>query len=140
MAIIGALLDLFRRKNKDKGYASPWLVLTVVYATSLDGLEPDTAFVMRGKVIAAGTIRFEFISPASFIAFYPGTTEGMAAGQALAASLEAVALERAVAKFGVSVQQGECLAQLAANGRLVAKPAGVVIAQTVDEALRKARG
>lgn len=138
MAIVGALLDFFRRK--DKGYASPWLYLTVVYATSPDGLEPDTAFVMRGKVIAAGTIRFEFISPASFIAFYPGTPAGMAAGEALAVSLNAVAVERAVANFGVAVQQGECLAQYAANGRLAAKPAGVVIAQTVDEALRKARG
>ena len=56
-----ALFGLFGRKPK--GYASPWLQLTVVCATAGEGLEPDDAFALRGEVIAAHPIDFEFKPP-----------------------------------------------------------------------------
>ena len=131
-----ALFGLFGKK--DKGYASPWLQLTVVYATARDGLEPEHAFALRGKVIAAGPIEFEFMSPGSFVAFYPGTAAGLQAGTGLADALRGYARDKSVPAFGVGVQQGECLAQMSGTGRFAAKPVGAVISQAMDLAIHEA--
>ena len=131
-----ALFGLLGRKHKN--YASPWLLLTVVYATARDGLEPDAAYLLRGKMIAAGALHFEFIDPASFLAFYPGTAAGLQAGTELADTLRAVARDQSVPAFGAAVQQGECLAQMGGTGRLAAKPAGAVISQAMNLAIEEA--
>jgi len=133
-----ALFGLFGRKNQ--GYASPWLQLTVVYATARDGLEPDAAYAFRGKMLAAGALHFEFINPASFLAFYPGTAAGLQAGTQLADTLRAVARDKSVPAFGAAVQQGECLAQMGGPGRLAAKPAGAVISRAMNLASEEANG
>jgi len=122
-----ALFGLFGRKNQ--GYASPWLQLTVVYATARDGLEPDAAYAFRGKMLAA-----------SFLAFYPGTAAGLQAGTQLADTLRAVARDKSVPAFGAAVQQGECLAQMGGPGRLAAKPAGAVISRAMNLASEEANG
>ena len=131
-----ALFGLFGRKKQ--GYASPWLQLTVVYATSPSGLEPTHKFAIRGKVLTSGPIEFEYIEPGSFLAFFPGTAAGLAAGNQLADALRVIAHEKAVPNFGVGVQQGECLAQLRGTGRFVAKPAGKIIAQALALAIDEA--
>ena len=132
-----ALFGLFGRKPK--GYASPWLQLTVVCATAGEGLEPDDAFALRGEVIAAHPIDFEFKPPGSFLAFFPGTEGGLVAGNQLADALRAYARDKSVPAFGVGVQQGECLAQMSGNGRLAAKPAGAVISQAMTLAMEQAK-
>ena len=131
-----ALFGLFG--SKQKGYASPWLQLTVLYAMSPDGLAPEHAFAIRGKVIVSKPLQFEFISSGAFLAFYPGTAAGLHAANELADALRRYAREKSVPSFGVSVQHGECLAQMNAAGRLAAKPAGTVIAQTMSLALTEA--
>lgn len=124
--------------NKRKGYASPWLQLTVVYATSPNGLEPEHKFALRGKVLAAHPLYFEYISPGSFLAFYPGTAAGQQAGARLVEAMRAVARDKSVPAFGVSMLQGECLAQMSGNERLKTKPQGLVISQAIDAATREA--
>ena len=131
-----ALFGLLRRKQN--GYASPWLQLTVLYAMSPDGLAPEHAFAIRGKVIVSKPLQFEFIESGAFLAFFPGTTAGLHAANELADSLRNYGREKSVPSFGVSVQQGECLAQMNAAGRLAAKPAGTVIAQALNLALTEA--
>ena len=131
-----ALFGLFGRKRK--GYASSWLQLTVVYATARQGLEPEQAFALRGKILAANTIDFEFLNSDSFLAFYPGTVEGLQAGARLMEALKGVARDKAVPAFGVAVQQGECLAQMNATGRFSSKPMGGLILQTRDLAVKAA--
>ena len=131
-----ALFGLFGRKNK--GYASPWLQLTVVYATARKGMEPEHAFALRGKLIAAHPIDFEFMSPGSFLAFYPGTAEGLQAGTELADALRGYARDKSLPAFGVGVQQGECLAQMSGSGRFAAKPAGAAISQALKLAIEEA--
>ncbi len=131
-----ALFGLFG--SKQKGYASPWLQLTVLYAMSPEGLAPEHAFAIRGKVIVSKPLQFEFIKSGAFLAFYPGTAAGLQVANALADSLRNYSYEKSVPSFGVSVQQDECLAQMNAAGRLAAKPAGTVIAQTMNLALTEA--
>ena len=131
-----ALFGLFGKKNS--GYPSPWLQLTVVYATALDGLEPDHAFALRGKVIGSAPIDFEFKDSKSYIVFYPGSALGLKTATQLAESLSQYAREKSLPAFGVGVQQGECLAQTSSSGRFVAKPAGTVIAQTMRLAIEDA--
>lgn len=130
-----ALFGFLGRKNK--GYASPWLNLTVVYATSPDGLAPEHAFALRGKVMSAAPIYFEFIKSGAYLACFAGTPEGLQAGSLLADALRTYGREKAVPAFGVSVLQGECLAQMSGT-RLKAKPVGVVIAQAMELALGEA--
>jgi hypothetical protein len=124
--------------GKKKGYASPWLQLTVVYATSPNGLEPEHKFALRGKVLAAHPLYFEYISPGSFLAFYPGTAAGQQAATQLVNAMRGVARDKSVPAFGVSQLQGECLAQMSGNGRLKAKPQGLVISQAIDAATQDA--
>ena len=131
-----ALFGFLGRKNK--GYASPWLHLTVVCATSPDGLAPEHAFALRGKVISAAPLYFEFIKSGSYLAFYPGTAEGLQAATALADALGAYGRESSVPNFGVGMQQGECLAQMSGAGRLKAKPVGAVISQAMEQAINVA--
>lgn len=131
-----ALFGLFG--GRKKGYASPWLQLTVVYATARDGLEPDDAFALRGKVMAARPIEFEYMSPGSFLAYFPGTEQGLQAGNRLADVLREHAREHSVPGFGVGVRQGECLAQLAGASRFRGKPAGAVISQAMQAAIEDA--
>ena len=131
-----AFFGLFGGKNK--GYTSPWLQLTVVYATAPAGLDPDDAFALRGRIMAAGPIGFEFLNSDSFVAFFPGTTGGHEAGNRLAETLRGMARDKSVAAFGVGVQQGECLAQIGGSGRFVAKPVGTVISQAMNLAIDEA--
>lgn len=131
-----ALFGLFGRKSK--GYASPWLELTIAYAIARDGLEPEHAFALRGKVMAASPVDFEFIAPGSFLAFFPGTTEGLQAATRLADVLRGYARERSLPAFGVGIRQGECLAQIGRAGGFVAKPAGAVISQAMNLAIQEA--
>ncbi|MEQ1515275.1 MAG: hypothetical protein ABL931_02160 [Usitatibacteraceae bacterium] len=121
--------------NRKKGYSTPWSQLTVVYATAPDGLQPEDAFALRGKILTSHPIDFEFLNTGSFLAYYAGTPAGLDAGTQLGAALRSIAHERAVCPFGVGVHKGECLAQLNAAGRLVAKPAGLAI----TEAMKLAR-
>jgi hypothetical protein len=129
-----ALFGLFGRK----GYASSWLHLTVLYATAGEGLEPEQAFLLRGKVLASSPIDFEFINSDSFLVFFSGSAAGLHAGNQLAEALKSVARDKSVAAFGVAVQQGECLAQLTAGGRFVSKPIGGLILQTKKLAIAQA--
>lgn len=122
------LLEIFKKKKT--GFDSPWLQLTVVYATARDGLTPDQAYVLRGKVLAAGAIQFEIIEPASFLLFYSGNEAGLKRANALAETMRQVAREQGIPAFGVAVQQGECLAQRSESGRFLAKPSGPVIPQS----------
>lgn len=131
-----ALFGLFGRKRK--GYASSWLQLTVVYATAREGLEPEQAFALRGRILAANPIDFEFLNSVSFLVFYPGTAEGLQGGTRLAEALRRVAHDKAVPAFGVAVQQGECLAQMSGTGRFAAKPMGGLISQTKNLAIKAA--
>lgn len=131
-----ALFGLFG--SRKKGYDSPWLQLTVVYATAREGLGPEHAFALRGLVMAAHPIGFEFIHPGSYLSFYPGTADGLQAGQRLAETLRAYARDHALPAFGVGVEQGECLAQLSGAGRFVGKPAGAVISQAMNLAINEA--
>ena len=131
-----ALFGLLGRKHKS--YASPWLQLTVVYATARDGLEPDAAYALRGKLLAAGSLDFEFIDANAIVVFYPGTAAGLEAATRLADTLREVARDKVVTAFGVAVQQGECLAQMSGSGRLATKPAGVVISQAMQLAVQEA--
>ena len=135
MALFG-LFELFGRKNK--GYASSWLQLTVVYATALQGLVPEQTFALRGKILAANAIDFEFLNSDSFLIFYRGTAEGLQAGTQLAETLRGIAHDKAVPTFGVAVLQGECLAQLNAAGRFSSKPMGGLISQTKTLAIKAA--
>lgn len=126
------LLEIFKKKKT--GFDSPWLQLTVVYATARDGLTPDQAYVLRGKVLAAGAIQFEIIEPSSFLLFYSGTDAGLKRANAIAETLRETAREQAITAFGVAVQQGECLAQRSESGRFMGKPSGPVIPQCAREA------
>ncbi len=132
-----ALFGLFGRKRK--GYASSWLQLTVVYATALEGLDPEQAFSLRGRVLAAKPIDFEFQNADSFLVFYPGTAAGLLAGNDLAEALKQVARDKAIPAFGVAVQQGECLAQMNGAGRFVAKPMGGLIFEAKNLAIHAAK-
>lgn len=131
-----ALFGLFGRKRK--GYPSSWLQLTVVYATALEGLDPEQAFSLRGRVLAATPIDFEFQNSDSFLVFYPGTATGLLAGNDLVEALKQVARDKAIPAFGVAVQQGECLAQMNGAGRFAAKPMGGLIFQTKNLAIQAA--
>lgn len=126
--------------GKRKGYTSSWLQLTVVYATALEGLDTEQAFSLRGRVLAATPIDFEFQNSDSFLIFYPGTTAGLQAGNDLVDALKQVARDKAIPAFGVAVQQGECLAQMNGAGRFVAKPIGGLIFQTKNLAIQAAEG
>ncbi|MCY7387386.1 MAG: hypothetical protein LH481_04870 [Burkholderiales bacterium] len=128
-----ALFGLFGKRKK--GYASSWLHLTVVYATAREGLEPEQTFALRGRILAANPIDFEFVNADSFLAFYPGTAEGLQSGTRLAEALNVVARDKAIPAFGVAVQQGECLAQMNSGGRFAAKPMGGLISQTKNLAI-----
>lgn len=131
-----AFFGLFRGKNK--GYASPWLQLTVVYALARDGMEPEHAFALRGKVLASAPIDFEFKDSNSYIVFFRGSTEGLQAANHLAETMRQYARETSLSAFGVGVQQGECLAQINAAGRFVGKPVGNVTAQSLRLAMDEA--
>jgi len=122
------LLEIFKKKKS--GFDSPWLQLTVVYATAKDGLTPDQAYVLRGKVLAAGAIQFEIIEPASFMLLFSGNEAGLNKANALAETLRQTARENGIPAFGVAVQQGECLAQRSESGRFIGKPSGPVIPQS----------
>ena len=123
-----ALFGLFGKR--DKGYASSWLHLTVVYATAREGLEPEQTFALRGRILAANPISFEFVDSDSFLVFYAGTPAGLASAGQLSEALNKVALEKSIPAFGVAVQQGECLAQMNGKGRFAAKPMGGLISKT----------
>jgi hypothetical protein len=112
--------------------------LTVVYAMAREGLSPDDAFAMRGKIIQARPIDFEFKPPNAYIAFFPCTAEGLQKASELADVLRGVAREKALLAFGVGVLQGECLAQLGASGRFAGKPAGTVISLALTAAMQEA--
>ena len=131
-----ALFGLFGKR--DKGYASSWLHLTVVYATAGEGLEPEQTFALRGRILAANPISFEFVNADSFLVFYAGTPEGLASAGLLLEVLYEVATEKAIPAFGVAVQQGECLAQMNGKGRFAAKPMGGLISQTRNLAIQAA--
>ncbi len=124
--------------GKPKGYAVPWMHLTVVYAMAREGLSPDDAFAMRGKIIQARPIEFEFKPPNAYIAFFACTAEGLQKASELADVLRGVAREKAMPAFGVGVLQGECLAQLSASGRFAGKPAGTVISLALTAAMQEA--
>ncbi len=124
--------------GKKKGYASPWLQLTVVYATSRDGLEPEHKFAIRGKVLAAKPIQFEIGESNTYLVFFPGSAEGLQAGNSFAESLREYAREKTLSSFGVGVAQGECLAQMGGTGRLAGKPAGAAVAQAKQLAAEEA--
>ncbi len=130
-----ALFGLFGRKPK--AYQSTWLQLTVVYATGKEGLQPDDAFALRGKVIASRPIDFEYKPPGTFLVYFPGNAEGLTAGNQLADALRAQAQAAAVPRFGVGVLQGECLAQRR-GARFAAKPVGAVISQAMALAVEEA--
>ena len=104
-----ALFGLFG--NKKKGFASPWLQLTVVYVATRQDLTADQAYLLRGKVLAAGSIQFDFFEPASFQLFFAGNAAGLQKAQALADALQQVARDNGIVGIGISVQQGECLAE-----------------------------
>ncbi len=123
--------------GKPKGYASPWLQLTVVHAYSHEGLSADEAFSLRGRVIQSKPIDFEFKPPHAYIAFFPATAAGLEQGTELAGALRNVAREMSLPAFGVGVLQGECLAQKSASGRFVAKPAGTVISLALTAAMEE---
>ena len=131
-----ALFGLFGRRKK--GYASSWLHLTVVYATALKGLEPEQTFALRGKILAAHPIDFQFLNADSFLVFYAGTPAGLLSANELMTALEKTAADKAVPAFGVAVQQGECLAQMNGTGRFAAKPMGGLISQTKNLAIQAA--
>ncbi len=131
-----ALFGFFGRRNK--GYASSWLQLTVVYATAREGLEPEQTFALRGKILAAHPIDFEFLNSDSFLVFYPGTAEGLQSATLLIDALNKVARDKAVPAFGAAVQQGECLAQMNGTGRFKSKPVGGLISQTKNLAIQVA--
>ena len=133
-----ALFGFFGRRNK--GYASSWLQLTVVYATAREGLEPEQTFALRGKILAAHPIDFEFLNSDSFLVFYPGTAEGLQSATRLIDALNQTAREKAVPAFGAAVQQGECLAQMSGTGRFKSKPMGGLISQTKNLAIQVAAG
>lgn len=132
-----ALFGLFGGRNK--GYQSSWLQLTVLYATACEGLEPDQTFALRGRILAANPIDFEFVNSDSFLVFYAGTAAGLAAATALAETLRGVAVEKSVPAFGVAVQQGECLAQMTGAGRFQSKPMGGLMSRTKELAVAAAR-
>ena len=132
-----ALFGLFGARNK--GYQSSWLQLTVLYATACDGLLPEQTFALRGKILAANPIDFEFVNSDSFLVFYAGTAAGLDAANRLAATLQSVAREKAVPTFGVAVQQGECLAQMTGAGRLKSKPMGGLMSKTRGLAIAAAQ-
>ena len=132
-----ALFGLFGARNK--GYQSSWLQLTVLYATACDGLLPEQTFALRGKILAANPIDFEFVNSDSFLVFYAGTAAGLDAASRLAATLQSVAREKAVSAFGVAVQQGECLAQMTGAGRLKSKPMGGLMSKTRGLAIAAAQ-
>ncbi|MEP7156249.1 MAG: hypothetical protein ABI905_10790 [Betaproteobacteria bacterium] len=127
--IFSKLVDFFR--NRNRGYASPWLQLTVLCAIARDGIEPTQSFALRGKVLAATPIQFEFKDSNTYLVFFRGSEEGMQNANGLAESLRAYAQENAIPAFGVGVVQGECLAQMGPAGRLAGKPAGKVIADAM---------
>ncbi len=124
--------------SKKKGYASPWLQLTVVYATARDGLEPEHKFAIRGKVLAAKPVRFEIGESHTYAVFFPGSDAGLQAGNNFAESLREYAREKSLSSFGVGVAQGECLAQMGGGGRLAGKPAGAAVAQAKQLAAEEA--
>lgn len=131
-----ALFGLFG--GRSKGYASSWLHLTVVYATAREGLEPEQTFALRGKILAAHPIDFQFVNADSFLVFYAGTPAGLHSANELVTSLEKIASDKAIPAFGVAVQQGECLAQMNGKGRFAAKPMGGLISQTRNLAIASA--
>ena len=124
--------------GKKKGYSSPWLQLTVVYATAREGLEPEHKFAIRGKVLAAKPIRFEISESHTYSVFFPGSEAGLQAGNSFAESLREYAREKSLSSFGVGVAQGECLAQMSGTGRLADKPAGAAVAQAKQLATEEA--
>ena len=131
-----ALFGLFG--NKKKGFASPWLQLTVVYVATRQDLTADQAYLLRGKVLSAGSIQFDFFEPASFQLFFAGNAAGLQKAQALADAMQQVARDNGIVGIGISVQQGECLAERSESGRFVARPVGPVLAQTMREATSRA--
>lgn len=132
-----ALFGLFGGRNK--GYQSSWLQLTVLYATACEGLLPEQTFALRGRILAAHPIDFEFVNSDSFLVFYAGTDAGLDAATSLAETLRAVAVEKAVPAFGVAVLQGECLAQMTGAGRLKSKPMGGLMSKTREMAITAAQ-
>lgn len=131
-----ALFGLFG--GRSKGYASSWLQLTVVYATAREGLEPEQTYALRGKILAANPIDFQFVNADSFLVFYAATPAGLDSANELVTSLEKVAFDKAIPAFGAAVQQGECLAQLNGKGRFAAKPMGGLISKTKNLAIATA--
>ncbi len=131
-----ALFGLFGGRNK--GYQSSWLQLTVLYATACDGLLPEQTFALRGRILAANPIDFEFVNSDSFLVFYAGTDAGLDAASRLAETLRGVAEEKTVPAFGVAVLQGECLAQMTGAGRFKAKPMGGLMSKTRELAIAAA--
>ena len=131
-----AFLGLFGRKYK--GFASPWLHLTVVHASAREGLEPDDAFALRGMVTGAHPIDFEFRNPGGFTVYFPGSVDGLAAASGLAGKLRGYARDKSLSAFGVGVGQGECLAQRSGSGKFVARPVGTVISVAMSAAIREA--
>lgn len=132
-----ALFGLFG--GQKKGYQSSWLELTVLCATACEGLEPDQTFALRGKILAASPIDFEFVNSNSFQVFYAGTAAGLATANRLAETLQTVAREKAIPAFGIAIQQGECLAQMTGAGRLQSKPMGGLMSKTKELAIAAAQ-
>ena len=131
-----ALFGLFG--GKKKGYSSPWLQLTVVYAMCRDGLEPEHKFAIRGKVLAAKPIQFEIGESHTYLVFFPGSDSGLDAATQFAESLREYAREKSLSGFGVGVNQGECLAQMSGTGRFAGKPAGTAISLAMRQAAEEA--
>jgi len=127
----------FLRRHK-RGYSSPWLQVSVLAAVARDGMEPVHAFALRGKVLAASPIHFEFRDSNLYLVFFTATEAGSQAANGLAETMRDYARESALPAFGVSVLQGECLAQMNAAGRLAGKPAGKVIADVMRAATEDA--
>lgn len=125
------LFDFFTRRNDN--YASPWLNLTVIYAIGLDGLDSADVYAIRSRFLQAKPISFEYAAPGSFIAYFPASSPGLEAAEALAHGVRQYASERAIARFGVSVRQGECLATRTAGG-FAGKPVGEVVSQAMHAA------
>ena len=137
--IISQFLSLF--KKKPEGYDTPWMMIHIVHAVALEGLDADQAYGMRARFLRAGAIDFNVTPSATgtaYTAYFRDTEHGRARAPKLIAELRELHAEMAIPGFGIGTGFGECLIVRSAEGGFDAPPVGEAVTEAKRAALAEA--
>jgi hypothetical protein len=130
-----SVLDFLKRRKADD--KAEMMLLTIAWVTARDGLSATDAAELRERILAASPLDFRFLNPGTFEIYFPGTSDGQSHATDIVHSLKSYAKENSISRFGIAMEQGECLATFSAEYGFLSWPLGktvnrAIMAATVD--------